>query len=56
VSILANPFPARATANGTRFDVPYRNSLGVDFMLGSGTITGYSNTPRMIQFQMRILF
>ena len=37
ISILADPFPVRATANNTRFDVPYGNSLGVDFMVGSGT-------------------
>ncbi len=37
ISVLADPFPVRPTANNSRFDVPYGNSLGVDFMLGSGT-------------------
>jgi hypothetical protein len=54
VSILADPFPVRPTANNTRFDVPYGNSLGVDFMLGSGTSWLYLDYKPARQHRWRI--
>jgi hypothetical protein len=36
VGLLADPFPVRATANGTRFDQPLGNALGLMALQGRG--------------------
>jgi hypothetical protein len=54
VSLLADPFPTRA--NGTRFDAPYGNSLGL--MMTAGTSYSYGNLnykhPRLQRWSVGI--
>jgi hypothetical protein len=54
VSPLNDPFPARASQGGTRFDAPLRDALGSMALVGSGNIWTYPADKHPRQQRWRI--
>ena len=56
VSPLNDPFPARASQGGTRFDTPLRDALGSMALVGTGNIWTYpaEKHPRMQRWRIGI--
>jgi hypothetical protein len=54
VSPLNDPFPARASQGGTRFDAPLRDALGMMALVGTGNIWTYPADKHPRQQRWRI--